>query len=109
MDTIISILSIFVASLSLCYTIKTYKSQRRTEKNTLRWSPQRERENLRSIARELVFSYRKLLTIEYKLAHSEIRKRPQISSFVFSAMMINESALHVDDYYGDEVDYEGLY
>ena len=100
----ISIFAGFIAFVTLYFSIRTYLSQKKTEKNTLRWSAKLERANLRRIMFNLFCHYRKLLAIEILL---DDKKHPATSCF--ENMKIDISDLHLNENFGDGIDYAGLY
>ncbi len=101
----VSILAFLIASITLYFSVRTFRSQRRTEKNTLRWSAKQERSNLRRIAWNLLISYRKLLTMEKILLG--LKKFPLPENF--SSMKIQIEDIHLNEFYGNDIDYDGLY
>lgn len=91
----ISICAFVIAILTLHYSIRTYRSQKKTEQNTRRWSPYQERRNLRIIMYNLFCNYRKILAIEKMIAEG---KRP--APTCFANMKINLDDLHLNEQYG---------
>ena len=101
----VSIFAFFIAGTTLYFSVRTYHSQKRTEKNTLRWPAKQERANLRRIAWSLILSYRKLLAIESILLWK--RKFPLPENF--KNMKINIEDLHLNEYFGEDIDYNSLF
>ncbi len=102
---VVSIFAFVIAGITLFYSIRTYKSQKKTEKNTLRWSPRQERANLRRIAWSLLLSYRKLLALEKMLLETNICPAP----LNFYRMIVPIEDLHLNQFFGENIDYDGLY
>lgn len=99
----VSILACIIAIITLYVSIRTYKAQKRTERNTFRWSAKLERAYLRKTIYDLFVNYRKLTAIS-KMIAKDIRP----SASCFFNMKIDANGLHADEYFGDDLDYNGL-
>lgn len=99
-----SLFASLIAFITLYFSIRTYRSQKRTEQNTLRWSAKMERANLRRIMFNLFCHYRKLLAIEKLIADGQ---RPAPSCFENMKIDINE--LHLNENFGEGLGYSHLY
>lgn len=102
----ISLLAFFIACVTLYYSIKTYRSQKKTESNTTKFSAKQERIELRHLGVQLInnagafFVAEELQTEDNNL---------YINSQLYEGMLIDIDRLHTDTFMGKGIDHSGLY
>lgn len=101
----ISIFAFFIALASLYYAVKTYRSQKQTEKNTSLWNMRDERRVLQKLCIHAIDSLAKLLTIERFV----VTKSQYPAETLFHDMLFDVSSLHTSMYIADSDDRNTLY
>lgn len=102
----ISLLAFFIACITLYYSIKTYRSQKKTESNTTKFSAKQERIELRYLAAQLIYNaYALYFADEQFVENNEYC----LNGRIYERMLINTDRLHADVFMGNGIDYSGLY
>lgn len=89
----ISILAFIVAGITLYFSVKTYRSQKKTELNTRKWSTRLERESLLNIGNKIAYAYAILLTIEKNI----VMKKVMPTESTLQRLKIDSKLLHSED------------
>ena len=91
----LSIAALLVAVVTLGFTIKTTRSQKRTEHNTRKKSPEQESQDLQALTRCLLDTYRKLLKV--------IKRRDSaLASMIPTPSLLEGMKISPERFYSDE-------
>ena len=99
----ISSLTFFAAIITLIFTIRTYRSQKKTQENTTPiFTKEKQYEVLVSIAESLIDNLINAYEIKLKMQNSKNNSIP--SELLFNCNSIDSSELHLELFYDDEKD-----
>ena len=101
----ISLFAFFIAIASLYYVVKTYRSQKQTERNTALWNLRDERRVLQKLCIHAIDSFAKLLTIERFI----VTKSQYPTETLFHDMLFDVNSLHTSMYISDNDARDKLY
>lgn len=100
----ISILAFLVAGITLYFSVKTYRSQKKTELNTRKWSTRLERDSLLNIGNKIAYAYAIFVTMEKTI----IMKKVIPTESTLQRLKIDPKLLHSEDNFEGEYDMELL-
>ena len=102
----ISLLAFLIACVTLYYSIKTYRSQKKTESNTTKFSAKQERIELRNLGVQLINNAAALFVAEQmQTADNNLYMNSQL----YEGMLIDIDRLHTDTFMGPGIDHSSLY
>lgn len=100
----ISILAFLVAGITLYFSVKTYRSQKKTELNTRKWSTRLERDSLLNIGNKIAYAYAIFVTMEKTI----IMKKVIPTESTLQRLKIDPKLLHSEDNFEGEYDMDLL-
>lgn len=104
---ILSVLAFVIAIVTMFYTIRTYRSQKETQKNTTPlFTKEKQHEVLMALSERLLENYLEICVARIKMEKS---KNNIPSELVFSAFHIDSSELHLELFYNESYDKEVVF